>query len=252
VPCAEADLFHLRELIDRLRAHIKRVKSVPALHDAARRRMKLLEAELRQCKTAYLEPAEPHERVTQLAARANEQFRIYRVMFAGRQRLSRRPGLSERLFGNLVGVLDEMKAVDESKLSSAASNQSNIELVTKQLEQIRHEGMQIASSRHYGTREELVRQLGADANAEAREYKKNVHGKEPAAVDLEILGGICDRLGDVVAQMAVVAEQGEDSVNLANLRLATKNLVAYEDLYLRLADARPEAAATEAVAAESP
>lgn len=232
-----ADLFLLRELMERLRAHAKRVTAAPALRDLARQRAKVLEIELRECKSAYIEPATVADRANQLAIRANQQFLLYRILFAGRARSSRRPGVLERLYLNLKTILEDMEALDTTELATADVHERNMEVVRKELATLYEEGSQVVTVRLHTTRDAFVRQLGADANVEMRDHKKLARDRTLTATDLPVLGGICDRLGEVVAQMVALTDETDDSVNLANLRLAARNLIAFEGEYARLVDA---------------
>lgn len=250
-PRAVADLMHFHEIVDRLTALEAKVTDVPVLRDAIADRLALLRPELDACTEARVQtftlPAT--ELVNLLATRANAQFALYQRHFAGRARLSRRPMLAQRLFINLKMIHHEMEHVDPSQLPNPGDLERNRELVAKEIDQLAMEGAYIVDERKKAVRDELVRQIGSDATAELVEYRKRFDGKDrsvpPTEADLEALAGICDRLGELVYEMATLAEPDRkhpevDTINLANLRLASRNLVAYEATYFELAEARKQ------------
>ena len=237
-PRAIADGLQLYEIIERLQALAARADDVPALRDAIAERLVLLRAELHDCVHARMQPLPPSKAFDCLGVRANQQFALYRRMFAGRSRLSRRPALAQRVFVNLSMIQWELRALDATQLPDAGAHARAVELIDKQIEQLREEGRQIVSARSRAPREQLIRQLGADASLEIAGYRKLV-GDAPASADVDALGAICDRLGELMFQMATLADQTDDSINAANLRHTARTLVAYELAHARLADARP-------------
>ncbi len=237
-PRAGADLLHFHEIVNRFDAHVKRVADNPMLRDALTMRLDLLRIELKECEAVLAGPMSTPDRVGYLAARANQQFQLYNRHFSSRARLSRRPQLSARLVANLKTILTEMRTIDLAELPNTADHVKNIDMVTKELERQQGEEAAILEERETKIREELVRQLGADANAEFIEYRKKFENKDRQTVDLEILAGICDRLGEIAYQMGAIAEETDDSINLANLRLVTRNLAAYEGEFVQVAELR--------------
>jgi hypothetical protein len=237
-PRPTVDLMHLHEIVDRLDALARRVASVPALKDALAARLGLLRPEVEACTEARLAPLSHAQRADVLAARTNQQFLLYRRLFAGRTRLTRRPELLQRIFINLQMILHEMGHVDSAQLPAPGDHRANIELVTRELERLTEEGSHIVTERKHATRDELIRQLGADVNAELVEYRRAVEHKDRELVDLEVLAGICDRLGDLAHQMLGLADRTKDTVHLANLRLASRSLAIYEYEYLQVSEAK--------------
>src|SRR5262245_39284945 len=107
-PRASADLLHLREIIDRLDEVALRVTGVASLCDALPERVVALGRELERCEAARHGLRSDAERAGALAALASQQLLLYRRLFAGRARLTRRRELLHRLYINLTMILHEM------------------------------------------------------------------------------------------------------------------------------------------------
>lgn len=237
-PRGAADLLLFHEIVQRLEVLERQLQDHAPLREAVGLRLGLLRKELTECEDAHKRPTPAADKVGLLAARANQQFAFYTRLFAARARLSRRPLLAERLIRNLTAILDEMRALDVAELPTADEHLRNIDLVTRELERLREEAEAISKERQETIRDELIRQLGSDANLELVEGRKQIEGKDRQLVDLEGLAGICDRLGELTYQMATVAEETDDSINLANLRLASRTLAKYEAEYVEISELR--------------
>lgn len=244
-PRAVVDLMLFHEIVDRLEELEKKAGGAPALRDAVANRLALLREELSACTEARARSfgLAPSDIIDLLATRANDQFAVYRVHFAGRARITRRPMLAQRVLINLKMIHHELEHVDASTLANRDTHEANKALVLKQAEQVEGEGALIIDERRKAPRDELVRALGADANAEMIEYRKRF-GTRDAAVppsdgEVDALAGICDRLGELVYEMASLALRFRgDTILEANLKLASRNLVAYETRYMEVAEAR--------------
>lgn len=226
-PLLAFDRLHLRELVDRLDEIDRRSAAVPLLRDALAPHRKALHDELANVDAAYALPAEPATRVGFLAARANQQFLIYDRHFAGRPRVTRRPLLLKRLLANLTSIASEMREV--AAVHDNRDNAANIPLVETLAARAREEDEEIAKEREPLPRSEMIRLLGGHVTGELFTYRQN---KQRA--DVEAVAGTCDRVGELAYQMLEIAAESDDSVNLANLRLASRALDGLEADYERV------------------
>ena len=223
-PRPACDRLHLREIVDRLAVLERETREVARIHDGVKTRLEVLRGELAQVEDALGRDHTPAERASYLAARANQQFLLWERLFTNRSRATRRAALGERLVANLAEIQAQMRAVDTKALPHSAQHETNLVLVTTELERIRGEIHTNAVERAKTTPEELVRMFGAAANQEIADYRKHAEGRERNAVDLDLLSGMCDRLGELGYQMATVPEIADDSVNRANLKLVARSL----------------------------
>ncbi|MEO1269290.1 MAG: hypothetical protein AAFX99_14395 [Myxococcota bacterium] len=184
----------------------------------------------------------PQEQADLLAALANAQFEVYRTHFAGRERVTRRPELLERLRTMLNQLLDRMRELKSNGLQSS-THDTNIRVVRERMEVYAEEleAVQIARSRANVT--DLVLNLGHAANQEMNTYRENFAGKDRASRDLALLSGICDRLGEIERQMRTIDQEhpGTSSTNNRNLHLVRDHIRVYEAEYDRIAEAQADA-----------
>jgi hypothetical protein len=233
-PPASADLLHLGELINRLDELVPRVAGVPILGEVLSSRLAILRPELATCIAAHQAPPSPAQRAHALVVLTNQQFLLYRRLFAGRARLTRRRELLHRLHMTLTMIRHEMGHIGGAELPSATDHAANAELVAKEIVRLETEDGQLFAAQRRARREELIRQFGVDVNAEILAYRRAVAEPDHDIVNLDVLAGICDRLGELAYQMMVLADRTDDTVHLANLRLASTHLARYEQEYLRL------------------
>lgn len=221
------DRLHLHELVNRLDEIARTSEAVPAIRDALAPHRKVLRDELDEVEAAHTLPMEPATRVGFLAALANQQFLIYDRHFAGLPRVTRRPLLVKRLLANLTNIASGMRAI--AAVHDNTDNNANIVLVETLEARVREEDVAIAKERESLPRNEMIRLLGQHVTGELFNYKK----KKPTA-ELETVAGTCDRVGELAYQMVGIASETDDSVNLANLRLASRALDGLETDYARM------------------
>ena len=179
------------------------------------------------------------EQADLLAALANNQFEVYRTHFAGRERLTRRPGLLMRLQRSLRHVLGRMNQLKTDGLDNNTHN-TNIRVVTERLEVYGEELEAIEVARSRANTTDLILNLGHAANTEMAEYREHYAGKDRATRDLVRLSQICDRLGEIERQMRSIDQEspGESATNARNLSLVRDHMRVYEGEYDRIVEAR--------------
>ncbi|MFN3197542.1 MAG: hypothetical protein ACE366_03825 [Bradymonadia bacterium] len=173
-----------------------------------------------------------------LAQVANEQFGLYQAHFAGKPRISRRPGTLQRIIDNLTQIKDRMETLKQQGLRSEA-NDRNIGIVenrlgfyTKELEEVR----QVRQDTRF---EDLVGALGAGANAVFEIYSKNFAGQDRGTRDIALMRTLCDELYDIGRQMEEMSRVKDNNQNGHNLMTVTDNLVMYTREYDMILEAQP-------------
>lgn len=197
---AVVDRAHLRELSAQLDRHADAIASEPALApvvaavSARRQLVANLLAEL-DAAAAVLPP--PDARATlasQLAERANQQFRLHANLVAGRPHA--RPALIDRIATNLADIESAMGALPAASLSNPAQHANNLALVAR-------ERARIESTRPAPVGDAaLVELLTAAAATERQTYLEAVVQRDRSLVELDRVGGIADRLGELAYQLA--------------------------------------------------
>src|SRR5216110_3384454 len=171
-PRASSDLLHLGELIDRLDDLAPRIAGLAIVRDALVSQLALLRPELAACIAARQAPQSPAQRAHGLAVLTNQQFLLYRRLFAGRARLTRRRDVLHRLHMNLTVIRHEMGHFDGAELPSATDHAANVELIAKEIARLENEDAQLFTVQRRPRREELIRQFGVDVNAEILAYRR--------------------------------------------------------------------------------
>ena len=178
------------------------------------------------------------ERISNLANRANEQFRIYREQFAGKGRTTRRPDLLKRMIKNLNGILTEMREIN-SKGARNETNTKNITIVQDNLKMYRDELEQVQRARNETTMEDLASMLGGAANDAMAEYGKHFAGQSRATRSLELMNSIIDELYELALQMREVQDAAPNmEFNSKNLRIVIDTLQLYQAEYKRIKEAK--------------
>lgn len=162
-----------------------------------------------------------------LAAVANEQFTLYRSHFAGHARLSRRPGLLDRMILTLEGVLDRMEGLRTQGLH-LESNDKNIQVVNTQLSAYRKELEAVRAARQNTTYENLVNGLGEAANKIFERYRENFSGQDRKTRDAGLLSTLCDGLYDLACQMDDLDGVRDNETNQHNLSVVLDHLRMYQ------------------------
>lgn len=174
--------------------------------------------------------AKPDELASYLATLANEQFAVYNFHFAGRPRVSRRPGLMHRLISTLEEVGAQMKKLDEEGLDNE-QNRNNIKIVETQLETYRAEFGEIQNARRNVAQTDLPGNFGAGANWAMEQYREHFAGKDRASRDLVLLSRICDEMLDMARQMREYDAEVYNEGNQKNLNIVMDNAMLYQNEY---------------------
>lgn len=209
---ATCDLLHLHEIVERLEAIAPHVDVADWIR---RLRQEMVEIEL-ALKLEY----PPDQSAGYLALRANQQFQLYARHMAQRPRFTRRPRLVARITANLTSILAAMRALAQT--FENADNARNIGLVERELANLETEVRECEKARSAAPRSEVIRLLGAQTNQELVEARKKPDK------ELDELAGMCDRVGELAYQMLQITDETDDTINLANLRLASRALEQLE------------------------
>ncbi len=177
------------------------------------------------------------ERGDGLAAIANGQFKIYRELFAGKSRTSRRPELLERMIAQLVQVQREMQELVNGGYR-IESHRRNLDIVRQNLEMYRGELKEIKKVRGELSAEQLAGNLGAAANQTMEQYREHFAGQDRRTRDLELLSALCDQMGELKRQMSAIAATESLEMNDRNLEIVTDTVVMYENEYRQVEQAQ--------------
>lgn len=177
------------------------------------------------------------EQAAALAEVANAQFKIYDDNFAGKNRVTRRPALLQRMITSLEQVLDRMRAL-QSQGGVSDFNRDNISIVESALGTYRAELNEIRKAREGTKFSDLQGSLGGAANDLFDEYRANFAGQDRKTRNLDLMSSICDRLGEVGRQMADLGRAEPTDLNANNLRIVTDTRVMYEREWRRIAEAQ--------------
>jgi hypothetical protein len=182
----------------------------------------------------------PAEQAAAMALLANGQFEIYRVQFAGRSRVGRRPALLQRVIDTLEYVESRMNELQSAGLEGETidTNSRNIEIVGQRLDAYRAELIAIHNARQSTALEELVGQLGREANEVNEDYAKGFAGKARTDVSLTEISAICDRLMEIERQMFDLDHATNNPTNRRNLSIVQDSLLVYMDEYRQIREAQ--------------
>jgi hypothetical protein len=241
----------LAEMIEDLKAIKKRMTSLNGKKrspnferdiDVVTQNLTMYEAELGEIQKTQKQGT-PSERAGLMALLANNQFSVYRVFFAGQSRTTRRPQLLMRAIDNLKRVREVMRELDAAKVDNE-HNAKNIEIVTQNLTMYETEVGEIRKARQGTSMVDLMGMLGGNANEIFDSYRQNFAGKNRGEVDLELLGNICDRLGEILRQMVDLSRAEENDTNERNIEIVCDQLAMYEQEFeaVRAAQAQKPAA----------
>lgn len=179
----------------------------------------------------------PEDVSNRLAQLANGQFTLYTDHFAGKSRVSRRPGLLKRMIANLEEYQAEMRELIENGFTGQ-QNKNNIDIVGQNLDMYRKELAEIQKVRAETSVADLAGALGGAANDVFGMYRDEFAGKDRRGRDLELMGTMCDRLGEVALQMRDIADEIELEVNEKNLTIVEERWATYENEYRMIKEAK--------------
>ena len=172
-----------------------------------------------------------------LAELANAQFALYPLHFANKSRLSRRPGLLQRMVDNLTQFRDRMASHKEAGLRSPANDQ-NIRTVTEQLKFYRREKFDIEQAHKEASAQDYTDSLAKAANDAMAQYGEHFAGKKRSSCDSALLSTICDELGEVERLMHDLDKEAPSATNLKNIGIVRDMLSLYEREYKEVTKAQ--------------
>lgn len=220
-----AELGAIRDGMDRLRA-AGRGKIVADDLALVERTLGMYQSEVGEIARAQ-EAGTTEDKANLYAGLANAQFQIYQTHFSGRSRLGRRPQLLERVIASLKDLELRMASLQDQGLK-ADFNTQNQKIVRQNRERYENELSHIRLARQEAGLEELLGHLGEEANETFDEYGKAFAGKDRATVDLQLLGGLCDRLGEIARQMRDLLRAVSSDTGRQNLEIVLGQLAMFE------------------------
>ena len=228
---ATRDLLLLDEIVAALDPVAGRLKG--SERDAALRQIEVLRAERPKIVDAQSRGSN-EERVSRLATRANDQFALYRQVFAGQERASREPQLLRRMVAALRRISGEMEGLRSAGVKSE-QNDKNIGIVAARIDDWTAEITAIESTQaELG--EKLPSYLARAANTVFQAYRDEFQGKSRAASDPDRLHVLCELLHPIARRMARV--EGEDPTNAQNIVHVVDHLDLYEKEVALIVQAR--------------
>lgn len=177
------------------------------------------------------------EQASVLASLANNQFAVYQTHFAGEPRVSRRPALLMRVVATLKKVKDRMVALRDGGLT-VEFNDKNIAIVTDRLVTYENELAEVRKIRQATPMTDIMGELGGAANKLFDDYRASFADKPRPQADLQKLGNICDKLGEIRRQMLDMSLAEDSEMNQKNLDIVTEQLVMFEGEYEAVARAQ--------------
>ena len=177
------------------------------------------------------------DRASVYATLANNQFSIYTANFAGKSRSTRRPALLQRM----IGALEKVKGGMENLVAegfTADTNKANIGIVDENLKMYRGELDEIRKVKQATPVGDIMGNLGGAANEEFKLYQDNFAGNSRVAVNLTLLGEICDRLGELYKQMNDLARIDSNETNANNIVVVRDQLEMYSNEWVEVAKAQ--------------
>ena len=173
--------------------------------------------------------ASPEALAGAMAQVANECFAAYRGRFAGKSRMSRRPGLLERIVGTLSGTLSVMQRLRDAGDQGEHGEQllKNIEIVTANLQQYEGEVESVRGAKTSSSIGGLIEALAESANELFSEYQEHFAGQGRRDRDRDRLAQIIEGLYDAGRQMDELQRLGELQANTQNLRIVLDRARVY-------------------------
>lgn len=176
------------------------------------------------------------ERASYLAAAANEQFSLYSDLFAGKDRVTRRPKLIRRVIRNLEQIRRRMSELEEEEGDPGPQNERNQEIVDDNLSMYRDELEAIEEARESVAPDQLAGRLGSAANQVFETYREDYAERDRTTRDLDQLGRMCDELYHLARQMEALGAKHDLEMNDENLSVVLENLSLYQSEYDAIAE----------------
>jgi uncharacterized protein YukE len=238
--------------VDELDTLMKRLETVVERIDAVSATMQAPElGELRQIAAGNLElykkeleaiqeakAAGPDfEEFARQAAFANFVFARYFRHFAGKDRVTRDPGLLAEMIEDLKQVRQRMAAI--AARNASASFKRDAELVGQNLELYQNELREVAKAQSTGTPEEQASVLAAVANAQFEVYRNHFAGHPRVTRRPAHLQRVIDNLRRIRDRMKSLHKGGLTvEFNTKNIEVVEGNLKTYETEVAEIRKAR--------------
>jgi len=179
----------------------------------------------------------PEEQANLLANLANDQFALYRVHFANRSRVTRRPALLQRMTKSLQRFRTRMEEIKKGGFEQTFHD-TNISVVAENLRMYETELGEIRKARQGTPIADLQGALGGAANELFETYGKEFGGKARNTVPLERLTELCDLLGEIARQMSDLGRANANEMNTKNLEVVHNYLATFEREYELIEEAK--------------
>jgi hypothetical protein len=241
------DLSLLGEIVDELKQIDKRMgqllQETPSAEferdrKIVRENLKQYQSEIEMIDTAQ-KTGTDEQKASILASLANSQFATYQTHFAGEPRVSRRPALLMRITSALKKIHDRMVGYRDGGLD-LEFNTKNIAIVEERLKIYETELVEVRKVRQATSMPDIMGELGGAANKLFDAYRTAFADKPRSQVDVDLLGGICDKLAEIRRQMNEMAWAEENEMNTKNLEVVTEQLVMFEGEYEAVVAARSQ------------
>ncbi|MFO0677519.1 MAG: hypothetical protein U0169_13370 [Polyangiaceae bacterium] len=183
----------------------------------------------------------PEDQANLLANLANDQFAIYRVHFANRSRVTRRPALLQRMIKSLTRHRTRMEEIKKGGFSQSFHD-TNIGVVSENLRMYETELAEVRKARQSTAMNDLQGALGGAANELFEAYGNEFGGKPRNTVSLERLTELCDLLGEIARQMGDLGRANANEMNSKNLEIVNNYLATFEREYELIEEAKKASA----------
>ena len=236
----------LEEIVDDLGGRLAAAEAFLATHtdqdlrrsvDGARDNLKVYKQEIVAIKDAQREgPA--RARAGRLGSMANDQFKRYRLIFAGQPRLPRRVKVLERIVSRLEDIHADMllqRGVD------FPSHENNIRIVADHLGTYRRELDEIRSAQSTATHGQRSAALADAANDVFALYRKDFPGHARNTRDEKQLSDIWERLWPVALEMEAAVTEDPAEPGPTNLQKVRDTLRLYEREWQMIREAKGSA-----------
>ncbi len=236
----------LRELSDAQRARIDRFRALAAPHgaewnadigSALQGNLDIWEKERGEIPKAR-QGLDDNRQASVLATRANGQFSLYRLHFAGKKRATRRLSLLRRMISELSDIHQSMLFLRDQRNVRTESHLGNIGKVNERIQHHKREFRAIEQAKGQQGPGNRSQELATEANTLFSQYRDEFAGKSRSDRNLDRLGEINDQLYEAAASMMALADEIESEVLRKNLDVVVDNLKRYEREYRAIRDAQ--------------
>jgi hypothetical protein len=240
------DPAEIEELAKRAREALKGLEALPGaakqdpevegLLATARENVKLYEQEKVAIAEAKREGPEIEE-FSRLGTQANFVFSRYRRHFAGKARPTRDLGLLAEMIDDLTKIQQRMAPL--AKKLGQPGMQSDLDLVTSNIELYKRERGEINDARQTGTQEEQADMLAECANGQFKVYQDLFAGRSRATRRPQLLQRMISNLETIKDRMQGLVKAGlrADS-NTKNIGIVEQNLAMYRTELAEIKKAR--------------